>query len=76
MFELPDLTLSVPTTKIADFANSVDLDEVAHDLTLSEPVTKIVQFANSIDIDEVAHHEPPHLDLHFLPSNLWLFNMI
>ena len=25
-----NLTLSVPETKIADFANSVDLDEVAH----------------------------------------------
>ena len=27
-------------------------------------------FANSVDLDEVAHHEPPHLDLHYLPSSL------
>ena len=28
------------------------------------------EFANSVDLDEVAHHEPPHLDLHCLPSSL------
>ena len=28
----------------------------------------MVKFANSIDLDEVAHNEPPHLDLHYLPS--------
>ena len=32
--------------------------------------TKIAEFANSIDLDEVAHHEPPHLELHCLPSSL------
>ena len=32
--------------------------------------TKIAQFANSVDLDEVAHNEPPHLDLHCLPSSL------
>ena len=32
--------------------------------------TKIAEFANSVDLDEVAHHEPPHLDLHCLPSSL------
>ena len=32
--------------------------------------TKIAEFANSIDLDEVAHNEPPHLDLHCLPSSL------
>ena len=31
---------------------------------------EIAEFANSVDIDEVAHNEPPHLDLHCLPSNL------
>ena len=31
---------------------------------------KIAEFANSIDLDEVAHDEPPHLDLHCLPSSL------
>ena len=24
----------------------------------------------------MAHDEPPHLDLHYLPSSLWIFNMI
>ena len=32
--------------------------------------TKIAELANSADLDEVAHNEPPHLDLHCLPSSL------
>ena len=40
-------------------------------LTLSVPEAKIAEFANSVDLDEVAHNEPPHLDLHCLPSSLW-----
>ena len=39
-------------------------------LTLSVPEMKEAGFVNSIDLDEVAHNEPPHLDLHCLPSNL------
>ena len=35
-----------------------------------QPETKIAEFANSVDLDEVAHNEPPHLDLHCLPSSL------
>ena len=31
---------------------------------------KIAEFANSVDLDEVAHNEPPHLDLHCLPSSV------
>ena len=31
---------------------------------------KIAEFANSLDLDEVAQNEPPHLDLHCLPSSL------
>ena len=34
------------------------------------PEMKIAEFANSVYLDEVAHNEPPHLDLHCLPSNL------
>ena len=34
------------------------------------PETKIAEFANSVDPDEVAYYEPPHLDLHCLPSGL------
>ena len=30
------------------------------------------EFANSVDLDKVA----PHLDLHCLPSNLWILNML
>ena len=30
----------------------------------------------SEDLDEVIHNEPPHLDLHWLPSNLLILNMI
>ena len=37
-------------------------------LTLSE--MKIAEFANSVDLNEVAYYEPPHLDLHCLPSSL------
>ena len=29
---------------------------------------KIVELANSVDLAEVALNEPPHLDLHCLPS--------
>ena len=32
--------------------------------------TKMDELANSVDPDEVAHNEPPHLDLHCLPSSL------
>ena len=38
--------------------------------------TKIAQFANSADLDEVAHNEPPHPDLHCLPSSFCILNMI
>ena len=31
---------------------------------------KIGEFVNTVDLDEVAHNEPPHLDLHCLPSSL------
>ena len=32
--------------------------------------------ANSLDLDEVVHYVPSHLDLHCLPSTLWILNMI
>ena len=37
---------------------------------------KMVMIANSVDPVEVAHDEPPHLDLHCLPSSLCILNMI
>ena len=47
------------------------------ELTLKVQETKIAEFSNSVRLDEVAHNnEPPHLDLHCLPSSLWIFNMI
>ena len=45
-------------------------------LTLNALKMRIVDFANSIDLDEGAHYEPPHLDLHCLPSSLQILNMI
>ena len=36
----------------------------------------MAEFANSEDLDVMAHNEPPHIDLHYLPSSLWIFNMI
>ena len=30
----------------------------------------MAEFPNKVDFDEVAQHEPPHLDLHCLPSSL------
>ena len=45
-------------------------------LSLLLPETKIAEFANSVDLDEVAHNEPPHPDLQFLPSTLWILNII
>ena len=37
---------------------------------------KIAESANSLGLDEVAQNEPPHLDLHCLPSRLCILNMI
>ena len=31
---------------------------------------KIAEFTNRVDLDEVAQYEPPHLDLHCLPSSV------
>ena len=31
--------------------------------------TKIAEFANSVYLDGVAYNEPPHLELHCLPSS-------
>ena len=39
-------------------------------LTFKVPNKEIIKSANSVDSDEVAHNEPPHLGLHYLPSNL------
>ena len=36
----------------------------------------MAELANSIDLAEVAQDEPPHLDLHCLPSSLCILNMI
>ena len=38
--------------------------------------TKIAECANSVDLGEVAHNQPPHLDLHFLPSSLCILKLI
>ena len=36
----------------------------------------MAEYENSIDLDKRAHIEPPDLDLHSLPSNFGIFNMI
>ena len=36
----------------------------------------MAEFAKRVDLDEVAHYEPPHQDLHCLPSSLSILNMI
>ena len=36
----------------------------------------MAEFANNVDLDEVAQNEPPHLDIHCLPSSLLILNMI
>ena len=37
---------------------------------------KIVELVNRVDPDEVAYNEPPHHDLHCLPSSLSILDMI
>ena len=37
------------------------------------PKMEKINIANSVDPDEVAHNEPPHLDLHCLPSKSFNF---
>ena len=44
-------------------------------LPFEAPKLKIAEFANSVDLNE-AHNEPPHLDLHCLPSGPWILNII
>ena len=39
-------------------------------LTLSTRDENSSEFANSVYLNEVAQNEPPHLDLHCLPSSL------
>ena len=39
-------------------------------LTLKVPKKKTAKFANRVDSDEGAHYEPPHQDLHCLPSSV------
>ena len=51
-------------------------DEHCSCITPKAPNRKIVEFVNRVDPDEVAHNEPPHLDLHCLPSSLEILNMI
>ena len=49
---------------------SVDCQNIKTEVDSLSTRAKIAEFANSVDLDEVAHDEPPHLDLHCLPSSL------
>ena len=42
--------------------------------TANKIIIHIMEFTNGIDPDEVAHNEPPHLELHCLPSSPLIFN--
>ena len=35
----------------------------------------VVEFANRVEGDEMTHNEPPHLDLHCLPSLNTLYDI-
>ena len=37
---------------------------------------KIIELANRVDQDEAAYNEPPHLDLHSMPSRLRILCII
>ena len=55
----------------ADFiSGTITANLVSYAFNFQVPETKIAEFANRVDLDEVAHNEPPHLDLHCLPSRL------
>ena len=58
--------------------NIFDYDRSDNDYCINSlvPEMKTAKFAKREAHDEVAHHEPPHLDLHCLPSSLWTLNMI
>ena len=62
-YELIEMSLEI------EFA----LNELNSALALKKPKMKIAKFANCVDPDEVAHYEPPHLDLHCLPSIVFEF---
>ena len=38
--------------------------------TEKEPETKIAELVYIVDLDEVGQNEPPHLDLHCVPSSI------
>ena len=64
-------TAKAPVIFSANCIHTLDfIQHVLDLLTLYLPVAKIAEFANSVDLDEVAHNEPPHQDLHCLPSSL------
>ena len=41
-----------------------------HSVIFENPVMTVLEKANSVDLDEVAQHEPPHIDLHSVPSSI------
>ena len=59
----------IPPIMMPDNVDNKDMSQVM-------PKLKLVEIGNSVDSDEVAHNEPPHLDLHCLPSNIWKLSII
>ena len=85
--ERPISTLSGGVTAVFIFASLLNMGQLLKaricsfrsklfSLALQAPKVKIVELANSVDPDEVAHNEPPYLNLHFLPCNVRILNMI
>ena len=58
MTPVPNITLEVPNTIIAKFANTVGPDGMAQN-----------EKATTVDPDETAHFQPSHLDLQCLLSS-------
>ena len=60
---------SSKTDLLAQLYNTM-LNMFKYDMIALNSRDEIAEFANSVDLDEVAHNEPPHLNLHCLPSSL------
>ena len=67
------LTLKVPNTTNAAFANTIDPDDFVWVAAL-RPSQHFFSHVGTEDPDKTAHDEPSYLDLQCLPSSLLFFN--
>ena len=68
--------VSLTAKKNSLYLTSMENNFYNNNLNSLTTIHKIAEFANSVGLDEVAHNEPPHQDLHCLPSSLCLLNLI